>query len=382
MDIRRFELESGRITCAPAREFERRSIARWGAGNATSLIGRHHSLRDALDRIICFAASESPVLIVGETGAGKELLARALYLFSPRSRKPFVVVNCAQYGGGQPIVSELFGHRKGSFTGADRDHRGLFEVADQGVVFLDEVGELPLGAQSMLLRTVAEGEVVPVGGVRRKRISVRIVAATNRNLKEMVAEGNFREDLYYRLQGMVVRVPPLRERGADYELIADYWLGCLNEQHETEKRLTGEVRAKLGTRRWSGNIRELKNTVEAGYYVSRSDVIGLDDIGDMLEEATRGAQFKEIMDAQARWLCERMIASDGSFWSRIHDPYMKRNLNRTEVQAVIASALSGSARGSYKRMLLSFGVDESDYLKAMDFLRHHRLKPDRVKRGK
>ena len=371
------ELATEPDTCAEAKEFERRSIARWGARRTTPLIGRHPAVREALKRAIRFAPSDSPVLVSGETGTGKELLARALYLFSQRSGNAFVAVNCAQYRGGQPVVSELFGHRKGSFTGADSDHKGILEAANGGVVLLDEIGELPMSAQAMLLRALGEGEVVPVGGVQRRPINVRIIAASNRELDSMVAAGDFREDLFYRLRSLHVKVPPLRERGQDYALIARHWLNRLNRRHQTRKRLAKETLERLGSHRWPGNVRELKNVIEYGYDISRADDIGLDDIGELLERATRRSQFREILNAQARDLCRRMKRGEGTFWDLIHAPYMNRSLNRSQVRTAIALELAGNARGSYKKMLLSFGVPEAEYLKAMDFLRHHDLKPRR-----
>ncbi|HEX2187654.1 MAG TPA: sigma-54 factor interaction domain-containing protein, partial [Longimicrobiaceae bacterium] len=195
-----------------ARHLRLLSAEQWGERNGVALIGRHARLLEAQEKALFFAQAEAPVLVTGETGTGKELFARAVYLLGSRRGAPFVSVNCAQFGESQLVASELFGHRRGSFTGAVADHRGVFEEADGGVVFLDEVGELSSSAQAMLLRVLGEGEVVRVGESRARRVDVRVVAATNRDLREMVADGRFREDLYYRLRFLHLHVPPLRER--------------------------------------------------------------------------------------------------------------------------------------------------------------------------
>lgn len=358
-----------------ARRLRALSLERWGRRRETVLIGRDVRFCKALDRVVRLAASDKPLLLLGETGAGKELFARSLFLSSARRSETFLPINCAQYRGEQLIPSQLFGHHSGSFTGAVSDHRGVFQEAEGGVLFLDEISELSRPAQAMLLRTIAEGEILPVGGTQPKSVNVRVVAATNRDLRRMVEEGTFRKDLYYRLGGHAVKVPPLRERGDDWELIATYFLDKLGRRHGVSKRLSQEAVRSLRGHPWPGNVREVETLVDAGYHLSKDDVITRGAIGALLEERTRQDQFGRMMDDDVKRFCDRMTNGHGSFWDVIHGPFLDRELNRQQVRSVLSFALDNLSAGNYKEMLLRFGVAESDYLKAMDFLRHHRLKP-------
>jgi transcriptional regulator with GAF, ATPase, and Fis domain len=357
-----------------ARDIHCRSVERWGAKRATVLIGRHERLAVALERLVRFAASDSPVLITGETGTGKELFARAVYLKSRRQGKPFLCVNCAQYLGEQLVASELFGHLKGSFTGAVSSHRGVFESANGGVVFLDEIGDLPLAAQAMLLRVLSEGEVVPVGGTASISVDVRIVAATSRDLEKMVEEGKFRRDLYYRLRCLQVRVPPLRERGDDWQLIADYYLGLLGVSCTSDKRLSAEAVRALAHHSWPGNVREVRSCMETGFHSTDHPIIHSRDLWEALEHRSGRAQLRSLVGFDPADLCNRMENGEVDFWTSVHKQFMSRELNRTQVRAVIREGL-GRSLGSYKRLIEQFGLGQDEYLKFMDFLRHHRLKP-------
>lgn len=348
----------------------------WGRDRAIPMLGRHHRFAEALDRVARIAAADAPVLIIGETGTGKELFARAVFLLARSYRRTFVPVNCGQYTNEDVMASELFGHRKGSFTGASMEHRGVFEDADGGTVFLDEVGELTQAAQTMLLRIVGDGEVVPVGGTRPKPVNVRVVAATNRDLLAMVRKGQFREDLYFRLQRLKVSVPPLRERGRDWVLVADYLLDRLSRSAQTTKRLTPATVARLDRYAWPGNVREVRGCVETGFYMSRGSEIALRDLAEALETPVADPQFDGTLLVHPSEYCAHMERGDKDFWDSIYEPFMARELNRGQVRGVIAEGLA-RVDGSYKRLLRVFRIAESDYLKFMDFLRHHRLKPDR-----
>lgn len=377
----------------------RLSLERWGASGAVALIGRDPALLAVQTRLARFAGSDAPVLITGETGTGKELFARGLYLLGPRSGRPFVRVNCAQFHDGNLMASELFGHKKGSFTGAIADHRGLFEEANGGVIFLDEIGELSLPAQAMLLRALGEGEIVPVGGTGVRRVDVRVVAATSRDLRPMIAAGTFREDLFYRLRFLSIRVPALRERGNDWELIARSHLADLAARAHSAKVLSREAVCALRGYTWPGNVRELKGMLDMGYALADGAEIGPHDLMDALEtcelEAAAGgvhphpAEDGELVAVAAAprrapagpagqaW--ERLAAGE-CFWEVVREPFMERELSRAEVRAILQRGLSES-HGSYKRLLRRIGVAPEDYLKFMDFLRHHRLKPEAYARS-
>jgi transcriptional regulator with GAF, ATPase, and Fis domain len=359
-----------------ARTVWARSLERWGVARATGIVGRHPRLAATLERAASIARSESPVLITGETGTGKELFTRALYLLSSRSESPFLSINCAQYQEGQIIASELFGHKRGSFTGAVADHRGLFEAANGGMVFLDEVAELSLSAQAMLLRLLSEGEIVPVGETRPRRLDVRTVVATNRNLREMVASGRFRADLYYRLRCLHLTLPPVRDRGDDWEIIADHYLDGLSTSARVRKRFSEEAMAMLSQHPWPGNVREIRGVADTGFHVCNGQVIAPEDFAGALDEPTtieQSAAPPHRPTAAATFA--RLIAGEGTFWDLVHQPYLDRDLNRVQVREIISQGLAHSG-GSYKRLLIAFGMAEQDYLRFMDFLRHHRLKPN------
>jgi transcriptional regulator with PAS, ATPase and Fis domain len=217
------------------------------------------SLYALLDKI---KTADSTVMVQGENGTGKELIARSIHYNSNRKDKPFVIQNCSAFNDNL-LESELFGHVKGSFTGALRDKKGLFEMADKGTFFLDEIGDTSPQMQVKLLRVLQEGTFMPVGATEGRKVDVRIIAATNRNLKEMVEQGTFREDLYYRLNVINIRVPPLRERKEDIPYLVDFFLAKIAESSSGAKRvLTKRALEKLYDYAWPGNVRELQNEIE------------------------------------------------------------------------------------------------------------------------
>lgn len=369
-----------------AAEIATRAQERWGARQRTTIIGRHASVAAVLEQVARFARSDSPVLITGETGTGKELFARALYLLSPRWNREFLSVNCAQYRDSQLISSELFGHKRGSFTGAVDDHQGLFETADGGVVFLDEIAELSPSAQALLLRLFSEGEILPVGANRSRRVNVRTVMATNRNLKEMVEAGTFRADLYYRLRQLTLRIPPVRERGDDWRMIVEHFVeetaAIVGAEH---KRFSPQALQLLGQYDWPGNVRELRAVAESSYHLSDGSVIGPESFSESLESLAsleslealsrlRELRSVPLLPAQPETLLGKLLLGEGTFWDLVHAPFLDRDLNREQVRDLIAGGLDRSGK-SYKRLLSLFGIAQADYPKFMDFLRHHRLKP-------
>lgn len=225
-------------------------------------IGNSQVIREILDKVGTLAQVKSPVLICGETGTGKELIARALHENSPRAKKPFIAINCSAISA-HLIESELFGHRKGSFTGADKSHTGLFAAANGGTLFLDEIGELPLDVQPKLLRVLQEGEVRPVGETKPNKIDVRIVTATACNLKDGVQSGSFREDLYYRLAVVELNLPALRSRPDDIPILSNHFLQLIAQREQRPiPFLTPEAITTLQRYQWPGNIRELENMME------------------------------------------------------------------------------------------------------------------------
>jgi two-component system response regulator HupR/HoxA len=227
-----------------------------------SMIGKSkpmQSLYALLDKI---KGADSTVLVQGENGTGKELIAKSIHYNSVRRDRPFVIQNCSAFNDNL-LESELFGHIKGSFTGAHKDKKGLFEIADKGTFFLDEIGDTSPTMQVKLLRVLQEGTYTPVGSVEMRKVDVRVIAATNRNLKEMVEQGTFREDLYYRLNVINIRVPPLRERKEDIPLLSDFFLSKACESAQKPKKtLTKRALEKLYDYAWPGNVRELQNEME------------------------------------------------------------------------------------------------------------------------
>ena len=244
--------------------------------NFDEIIGRSQPLLRILQDVQEVAATDTTVLILGETGTGKELIARAIHAASPRRDRPLIKLNCAAIPA-TLIESELFGHEKGAFTGAGKKRDGRFTLADGGTIFLDEVGELPLDLQAKLLRVIQEGEFEPVGSSQTKKVDVRIIAATNRDLAQAVKEGDFREDLYYRLNVFPVMVPPLRERGEDVALIASVF--AKRFAHRLGRRiepLSQECIQRLQRYSWPGNVRELMSVIERAVITSRDGRLNLD----------------------------------------------------------------------------------------------------------
>jgi two-component system nitrogen regulation response regulator NtrX len=226
------------------------------------IVGKSYAIRALTDKIEKVAATPARVLITGENGTGKELVARAIHRQSPRAKKPFIEVNCAAIPG-ELIESELFGHMKGSFTGAVQDRAGKFEQADGGTLFLDEIGDMSLNAQAKVLRVLQDNVITRIGGAKTISVDVRVLAATNKRLEEEIEAGRFREDLYYRLNVVPIAVPPLRERREDIPLLVAYFVTTLSEREGVIPRtINPDAVECLGEFDWPGNVRELRNTIE------------------------------------------------------------------------------------------------------------------------
>src|SRR5690242_2426787 len=269
-----------------------------------SIIAKSQSMRDVVSLVQRIAASTASVLITGESGTGKELIARAIHYNSTRAQGPFVGVNLAAVPEGL-IESELFGHKKGAFTDARADKPGLFVEADAGTIFLDEIGELALPLQAKLLRVLQEYEVRPLGATKNQRVDVRVVAATNKNLETMLADGSFREDLYYRLNVIHLDLPPLRARPEDIVPLADHVLAQLGARQNPPRRmrLSPEAQHRLLAYHWPGNVRELMNVLERGVALCQGELIADDDLPPHVREK-RPADFLGAAVARRMTLAE------------------------------------------------------------------------------
>jgi len=350
-----------------AQEIRSLSVETWSAERAVEIVGTSPALLDTLEKARKIAPYREPVLITGESGTGKELIAQVIYLLSGRTDQPYVTVNCPQYREGNLTVSELFGHEKGSFTGAVADREGAFAEADGGQIFLDEIADLHLSAQAMLLRALAAGEFRPVGSDQSQTVNVRVVAATNRALDELVVAQEFRNDLFFRLRYFQLAVPPLRERGDDWKLILEFALERLRCEYGVDKHFSEASMERLSTSSWPGNVRQLLSVVTMGYAMADGDTIRPDDFASQLDTPQETRRTSEFLYSQ-------VASNEGDFWELVHGPFLDRSLNRAQVKAVIARGLE-AADGSYRELTGIFGIPDSQYQKFMDFLRHHDLKP-------
>ena len=281
------------------------------------LVGQSPAMRKIVDLAIQVASTDASVLIEGESGTGKELIASLIHHHSPRASAPFIKVNCAAFAEGV-LESELFGHEKGAFTGATATRKGRFEMADGGTLFLDEIGDLPTSAQVKLLRFLQERTFERVGGGKTFKVDVRIISATNKILKEQVAAGEFREDLYYRLRVVALVLPPLRERPEDIDPLIDHFLRHFSKLHHRPiKGMDEEVRHLLNSHGWPGNVRELINCIESMVVMARDNHITLDDVPDHLVAAydipAGGAAGEGVLaDMERQAIVDALHKTDGN----------------------------------------------------------------------
>ena len=268
---------------------ELRKLGRFGP-----LVGASPAMQKIYDLIARVAKTNASIILTGETGAGKEVVARTIHDLSRRSRAPFLPMNCGAVSANL-IESELFGHERGSFTGAERMHRGYFERAQGGTLFLDEIAEMPMDLQVRLLRVLETSAVTRVGGSDSFQVDVRIIAASNQRIDNALSEGKLREDLLYRLNVFHIRIPPLRERGDDVELLAEEFLKELNAAEGTAKRYTRACLDRLRQHHWPGNVRELKNVVQRAFILAEEDV-GVDSLSlEVTEEQDAPAPASSLM---------------------------------------------------------------------------------------
>ncbi len=345
------------------------------------LIGTSPVIRELQLEVIRVARSDAKVLITGESGVGKEIVARAIGAASLRAGAPFVPVNCA----GIPetlLESELFGHVKGSFTGAYRDKPGKLEMARNGTIFLDEIGEMTPRMQGLLLRFLETGEIQKVGAERvAMAANVRVLAATNRNLRELIAVGQFREDLFYRLNVIHLVVPPLRERREDIPILVDHFLAAFTRARDEGEQGNGHpahacevapgALEALCEYSWPGNVRQLENVIERLVVTARGDAIRLEDLPLELRTPTNGIRPKrERRRTVADDLFKRLVEERESFWTAVYPLYMNREITRTNVRDLVHKGLE-EARGNYKIVARLFNMEPREYKRFLNFLRKH-----------
>jgi DNA-binding NtrC family response regulator len=348
----------------------------------TVMLGTSAAMR-AIEREIDVAAGcSAKVLITGESGVGKELVARLIQQGSGRHANKFVAINCA----GLPdslLESELFGHVRGSFTGAYRDKKGWLEAAHGGTIFLDEVGEMSLRMQAMLLRFLETGEIQRVGSDRAlPPLDVRVIAATHRNLAECVKDRTFREDLYYRLNVVHIEVPPLRERRGDIPVLLKHFLSMFSAAHRLPvPEVAPEALQRLANYDWPGNVRELKNVAERLVVGSRSGRIETSSLPPDVSRGTEHTSRSDVTTVSATMTAmalspsstlqqrlDRLMKERVSFWSEVHEPFMNHDITREDVRQLVREGLAHT-RGNYKMLVRAFNMDPRDYKRFLSFLR-------------
>jgi two-component system response regulator GlrR len=310
-----------------------------------NIIASSEKMQNILNQVAQISATDSTVCLYGESGTGKELMAKAIHLSSPRSKGPFVAINCGAIPEGL-LESELFGHVKGAFTSADGPKKGLLQMADGGTLFMDEIAELSMPLQVKLLRVFQDREFFCVGGLRPIKIDVRLVTATNRDLWKAIQEGKFREDLYYRIHVIPIFLPPLRERIEDVPLLANHFLQHFNqEMNKSVKGFSPEVMQRLMLHPWPGNVRELANVVERAVALSTNDVISIDSLYLGGAEAITSKKLMPLDEAREE-----------------HDrAYLTQILNETGGNVSRAATLAGRYRAELYKMMRKHGINPSDF---------------------
>jgi two-component system, NtrC family, response regulator AtoC len=337
------------------------------------LVGKSDAIQMVVAAATRAARGNAKVLITGETGVGKDLVARFIHLSSDRRARPFLPLNCAGLTD-TLLETELFGHLRGSFTGAHRDKVGKLQLAHRGTVFLDEVGEMSIRMQAVLLRFLENGEIQPVGSdAPSATVDVRIIAATNRNLKQMVNAGDFREDLLYRLDVVHIHIPPLRERPDDVpliveQLLADYGATCV---------MSPAAMDMMQQYSWPGNVREVQNVVEQMLLIENARVIEAQDLPAPVFDAvcgvrrSTGDQHRGVADQ----IFDGLVRGHFGFWTYVHPLFVKHDLTRDDLRQVIRHGLM-ETQGSYRALLRLFHMPRTDYKRFVSFLEAHECNVD------
>jgi two-component system nitrogen regulation response regulator GlnG len=330
-------------------------------------IGRSPVMQDIYRIIARLTATDLTALIIGESGTGKEVVARALHMYSKRSDKAFVAVNLAAIPR-ELVESELFGHEKGAFTGANNRHSGRFEQAEGGALFLDEIGDMPLEVQTRLLRVLQQGEFTPVGGRTPRRADVRIIAATHRDLRQLVNQGLFREDLFYRINVVPIRIPPLRDRSEDVPALVQHFLAAVADEGLPVKTIDGAAMARLVRHPWPGNVRELENLIRRLAVLYSDDVIGVDAIDSELTDpaATRSVADGEGLGATVERQLQQYFAAHkdslptsglyGRVLREIERPLIALTLSATRGNQLKAARVLGLNRNTLRKKLRELDI--------------------------
>lgn len=330
-------------------------------GNSPAL----HRVRALAERV---ARGGAKVLVTGESGVGKDVIARCIHAASSRASQRYVALNCASVSE-TLLESELFGHVKGSFTGAYRDKAGKLQQAHRGTIFLDEIAEMSLRMQAMLLRFLENGEVQLVGAdTAPVRVDVRVISATNRDLQEMVAQGEFREDLLYRIRVAHIHVPPLRERTEDIRALVQHMIA--RGGHRIT--ISEDAMQVLERYRWPGNVRELQNAVEQIAAMTLGDIAGIDELPQTVLARQPGT-ISPVRDRRRRVaddLYDGLISGGYRFWTHVHPMFMNRDITRNDLRQLLRRALAATG-GNYRAVLELFGLDEQDYKRFLNFLGSH-----------
>lgn len=339
-------------------------------GDGMPLVGRSQAMQGVYRMITRVLRNDLTVLVTGESGTGKELVAEAIHQLGARKSGPFVAVNTAAIPS-ELIESELFGHEKGAFTGAVAQTIGKFEQANGGTLFLDEIGDMPAEAQTRLLRALQSGRIRRVGGRQEIAVDVRIIAATNRDLAPMIAEGRFREDLFYRLNVVPIELPPLRERREDIEVLTQHFLGQAAEDGLPRRQVSKEALNALALRRWRGNVRELRNVVYRLALLAREDVVDVDGLIEIVGAEGDGAPEQRKLDfdgALQLWLADNHPAPGALYHSALaafEKPLMEYALAQTGGNQLRASKLLGINRNTLRKRLSELAINADRFTRPL-----------------
>ena len=333
--------------------------------DSDQIIGKSKAMQEVYKLIGQVAESDVTVLIRGESGTGKELVARAIYQHSHRKDAPFLAINCAAIPE-TLLESELFGHEKGAFTGASKKRIGKFEQCNQGTILLDEVGDMTLATQAKILRVLQEGEFERIGGNETIRADVRVLASTNRRLEELINQGKFREDLYYRLKIMSITLPPLKERKEDIQELTEYFFHLYNRQLGTQVRyIDPSIFNKLFSYSWSGNVRELANTIKRGLILAKGDVLTAEDIIFDTEDSAISFANEEELEKNLNKMLDPLFSDILRFWGtglhsnlleKVEKFLIQKSLAETSGNQVQAAKLLGISRNTLRHRIEKYGL--------------------------